>query len=457
LNARQKTIGVWLGWVAFLLAMTAYLTHRWRGPDRTAFLPGPTSHGHYQIELACNACHTPWMGVKEKACLDCHSAELKLANDSHPKSKFTDPRNADRLQVLAADNCLTCHKEHVPERTRAMGVMLPDDYCYRCHQETVKERPSHRNYAFNSCATAGCHNYHDNTALYEDFLVKHLNEPKTKSAPRVATRALLAFLNESERWPKKPALTVAKHDAPASVRADKETLHAWATTSHARAGVNCSDCHLVPDAQSKTKRWSDKLDHTACAACHQDEVGGFLAGKHGMRLAQGLPPMRPALARQPMKREAAHRELGCAACHGAHEFDSRRAAVESCLACHDDSHSLAYKNSPHFALWVAESKGAAPAGSGVSCATCHLPRQKSATDGVTRVLVDHNQNANLRPNEKMVRSVCLDCHGLGFTLDALADPALVRTNFTGRPARHVESLDLAARRLLETQSKQTKP
>ena len=49
----------------------------------------------------------------------------------------------------------------------------------------------------------------------------------------------------------------------------------------------------------------------------------------------------------------------------------------------------------------------------------------------------------------MVRSVCLSCHGLGFTLDALADRDLVERNFNGRPAAHVESLSLVERRLRE--------
>jgi len=159
-----------------------------------------------------------------------------------------------------------------------------------------------------------------------------------------------------------------------------------------------------------------------------------------------------------MKREAAHRELTCASCHRAHEFDTRQAAVEACLSCHDDAHSRAYKESPHFALWQAEAAAKAPPGSGVSCATCHLPRETHKDeDGVARVLAQHNQNHNLRPNEKMIRSVCLDCHGLAFSLDALADRVLIRTNFTGRPSRHVQSIDLARQRLVKTENKNLNP
>jgi hypothetical protein len=80
----------------------------------------------------------------------------------------------------------------------------------------------------------------------------------------------------------------------------------------------------------------------------------------------------------------------------------------------------------------------------VSCASCHLPRvEHEVNEWSTRRLVDHNQSAALSPNSKQARPVCLHCHGLQFTLDALADPALIRNNFQGRPATRVRSLDMA--------------
>jgi hypothetical protein len=46
----------------------------------------------------------------------------------------------------------------------------------------------------------------------------------------------------------------------------------------------------------------------------------------------------------------------------------------------------------------------------------------------------------------MIRDVCLSCHGLAFSIDALADRLLIESNFQGRPSRHIESIDMAARR-----------
>jgi hypothetical protein len=63
------------------------------------------------------------------------------------------------------------------------------------------------------------------------------------------------------------------------------------------------------------------------------------------------------------------------------------------------------------------------------------------------VHVQHNQNDNLRPNEKMVRTVCDNCHGVGFSLAALADRALVLVNYDAAPAQPVRSLDMVRSRL----------
>jgi len=446
---RIRRSWLWIGFAGVNAAAAGYFVQRWQGPDRTVFLPGPTTHGHYQIELDCQACHTPWMGVQEAACYKCHEAELKLADDSHPKSKFTDPRNADRLQLIDAANCVTCHREHVPQRTGTMGVTMPSDYCFHCHQQTLKDRPSHRDLPFNSCATAGCHNYHDNTALYESFLLKHLDEPDVRPEPRVARRTVAAFTNAP--------LTATGQDAPATAASDPAILQEWVSTAHAVAGVNCTGCHAPAGKGGTPATWTDHPTHEACASCHKGESEGFLAGRHGMRLAQGLSPMQPALARLPMKADAAHRDLACTSCHGDHDFNTRRAAVEACMSCHNDPHTLAYTRSPHYTLWQEELSGSAPAGSGVSCATCHLPAETVTVDGSQRVVTQHNQNAHLRPNEKMVRTVCLDCHGLSFALDALADADLIQANFRGSPSRHVESLGMAAarRRMLETTKKTT--
>ena len=67
-----------------------------------------------------------------------------------------------------------------------------------------------------------------------------------------------------------------------------------------------------------------------------------------------------------------------------------------------------------------------------------MPR---VTDDSGALIVQHNQNDNLRPNEKMLRDVCGACHGVPFALDALADRAVIEANFRSRPTTHLKSVD----------------
>ena len=84
-----------------------------------------------------------------EACRGCHDDELRAANDSHARSLFRSPRMAVYLERL----------------------------------DVRQARPSHAGLAFDSCASAGCHNYHDNRALYEEFLVRHAGRPWVAPAP----------------------------------------------------------------------------------------------------------------------------------------------------------------------------------------------------------------------------------------------------------------------------------
>ena len=430
---------------------------------KTILLPGKTTHGHYQIELACSACHAEDGNREfmESACTNCHGEDLKNARDTHPAKKFNDPVHAETLKILDAQKCVTCHQEHVDHHTLEMGLTMPADYCYHCHQETLKSRPSHANLAFDSCANAGCHNYHDNSALYERFLFRHYDEPDNLEKIKTLKR-------DAIEWKEGVSLsgdqadgvedTSVGTDAPAVL--GPQILQDWETTAHALAGVNCSGCHMVSlpvepsegsdesaaddtdeqDATLADPVWSDTVSHQVCATCHGNQVEGFLKGRHGMRLGSGLPAMTPGEARLEMHAGAAHESLDCSACHSGHRFDTQFAAVDACLKCHADSHSVAYQDSSHFALWEDEASGAAEAGTGVSCATCHMPRLEDDDDNV---FVQHNQNNNLRPNEKMLREVCMDCHGMQFSMDALADTQTIAQCFAARSDQHVESIDMA--------------
>ncbi|RCU51528.1 ammonia-forming cytochrome c nitrite reductase subunit c552 [Corallincola holothuriorum] len=450
----------WSSWIAMSIAAAAYLGYvMFASADKELLLIGEASHGHYQIELACSSCHGDGFSSEkdlQNACISCHGEELEVANDSHPVSKFTDPRNADRLEKLDARFCVTCHVEHQQERTGEMGVTLPGDFCYECHQDIAEERPTHQGMGFDTCASAGCHNYHDNKALYEDFLVKHAAAPwleQGASLPLLSGDAKIAALaaldmqqaTDDDATPEAHqslAVTPPTPDFPQEWQVEGQLIADWHGSAHGNGQVNCAGCH-----QDSQENWIEQPGMAQCASCHEAQTTAFTQGKHGMRmdprLNASLTPMQPNMARQPMQEDAGHLTLTCNSCHSPHQFNIQQAAVESCLGCHADEHSQSYEGSPHAQSWLAEQAGTAAEGTGVSCASCHLPRITIGDE----VIANHNQNDNLRPNEKMLRSVCMSCHSLSFSLDALADPQLIKNNFNGQPAVHIESVDMAVGRL----------
>ncbi len=448
----SKPTGLWLIWIVISIAFVSILAfYMFSSADKTVFMPGPMTGGHHQIGVACESCHTDALAgneVLQQACVDCHGDDRQKPFDSHPRSKFTDPRNAEQLEHINALECITCHTEHQPEMTAKNGLTQPADFCVHCHSDIGEDRPSHKGMEFDTCNDAGCHNFHNNRALYTDFLVKHQGEPEVLEKAVLPEREFASVLGElidypADRYPVEP-LTAAQSDVPADVSVDESIHDDWLETAHARSGVNCSACHEVVADNSDEPEWVQQPTHQVCAQCHGLEVDRFQRGKHGMRLAAGLAPMKPGEARLPMHPEASHTELGCTGCQQAHRFDVQTAAVDACLECHSDQHSLAYKQSPHFSLWEQEQGGEGEPGSGVSCASCHMPRVDfDVNDWMSRIMVEHNQNATLSPNEKMIRPACLNCHGLAFSLDALADEVLIENNFKGRPAVHVESMELA--------------
>jgi hypothetical protein len=468
MTGRNKRMRYWCIWAGVTLAIGVYLAAGMLRSDaavepllasaRGLLLPGATTHGHYQIELVCESCHTKPFASGEDlqtACEGCHGSDLSAAEDKHPLSKFTDPRNAPLLANVDASRCVTCHTEHRPEITAAMSVSLPADVCAHCHAEIADDRPSHAGMAFDTCANAGCHNFHDNRALYEDFLLRHLHQPQTHASE---PKPELDFLQIGPMLPDYPSqlypvveLRAADADAPVAHQRSKTAMNDWLASSHARAGVNCSACHQ-PLVDGKQTAWADHPEPRACSTCHGTQVKGFLAGRHGMRAATVLGQMVVADARLPMREAAIDKHVGCTSCHGAHGFDTSKAEADACLGCHADEHSVAWRSSPHGRLSSSADRDEA-----VTCATCHMPRvrHRDPTFDVSWTSVEHNQNDTLRPNEKMIRPVCLTCHGLAFAIDALADPALIRRNFAGQPSRHVPSLDMAETRLREHEARRT--
>ncbi|MEM9904648.1 MAG: cytochrome c3 family protein [Cyanobacteria bacterium P01_D01_bin.44] len=213
----------------------------------------------------------------------------------------------------------------------------------------------------------------------------------------------------------------------------------WETSAHALNDVNCASCHQ----DSETNAFVAEPDHESCQSCHEDSVNTFLLGKHGIRLLEGETPLTPAMARLPMKHDAFQKQMTCNACHNVHSIDTVQASVDACLTCHNDTHSLNYKNSKHAELFAAEGELPRPGATAVTCATCHLPRISTSSSEETAVVkVNHNNTYTLKPQDRMVGDVCMNCHGVEYAYNSIFDAELVEANFDRPPTLELETFDL---------------
>ena len=215
----------------------------------------------------------------------------------------------------------------------------------------------------------------------------------------------------------------------------KDINQLWQGSAHAMAEVNCSSCHV----QEKTEQFVQQPSHESCRSCHEKVVDTFLLGKHGVRLGEGLSPLQPKMARLPMKEEAFHQQMTCNTCHDVHSVNTVTAAVDACLSCHDDTHSRNYFHSQHGQMWQAQTELARPNEASVTCATCHLPRQTTASK---EVFVNHNNTYTLLPRDRAVKEVCMNCHGMEYSYNSIFDDALVKDNFARPPTLNLKTLEL---------------
>ena len=217
----------------------------------------------------------------------------------------------------------------------------------------------------------------------------------------------------------------------------KEITTQWETSAHALNDVNCASCHQ----NEETKAFVATPDHESCLSCHEQPVGTFLLGKHGIRTLEGESPLTPAIAQIPMKQDAFDKQMSCNACHDVHTVNTMQAAVDSCLTCHNDTHSLNYENSKHGKAVLAASLPR-PGDEQVTCATCHLPRSASKNASGPVVQVNHNNTYTLKPRNRMVAEVCMNCHGVEYSYNSIFDDDLVEANFDRPPTLEHESFEL---------------
>lgn len=422
-----KKVSLWALWIALTVIIGAYTLMPLVGESAVESLYAPQAVGdsHHQLAQDCEICHQPFQGIKTQTCTNCHEDMI-----NNPQYSHTEEKMADKPHAELGDSCSNCHIMHSENDVDNMMLVVKQPFCQECHQDLVKqEEHHHHQLTFDSCQN--CHVYHDNRAFNAKFVNQHRRVGNLRDEPVVAAKDQLKRYQEQSRYAVR-TLTAADQDAPQQITVEEGIVAEWAASPHAKAGVNCSFCH----DKAQSGDWNETPTYQTCQECHGPETEGYLASRHGTRDKHGLDPLPTGEAKLSMLEHASARDSDCFACHNDHSFDSKDAQVDGCLECHNDQHSLAYKNSLHYTAWKDEHANPGSeeyANKGVSCATCHFPREQLSIKEQNYTLVQHNVSRDLRPNHKMIQPVCNQCHGLKFTMRALNDDALIENNFSESP------------------------
>ena len=199
-------------------------------------------------------------------------------------------------------------------------------------------------------------------------------------------------------------------------------------------------------AATQARRPPSPKASTACACAR-----GFcrpMTAPFGLFRATALSPMTPAQRALPMKAEAARQDARL-------QYLPFRAQIRPCCREGRGLRRLPRRRA-HQGLFRLAALRPAQAG-----AAGELPRRQRRVlrdlphagvetarrrrrEGDLRHPQSERQSAPER--EDGAQRSAANCHGLQFTLDALADPALVGEQFQRRPAVHIESIEWAERR-----------
>lgn len=384
-----------------------------KGAATTLFLHAPLSSAHARLEADCQACHEPWNGATSEKCLSCH--KRNLAHDTHSKERLINPVKAKPVDRLKEASCIECHREHQP--VKASGYTGPEGLCAKCHPPESLPPGRHFSGEKGSCQKAGCHRYHTNITYRE-----------------IAYGNRLRFLQTSKIIAKKEPAPYKKLDINELERMRKDSFYSvkpavtsrYEISRHSGGEATCGSCHK---SENGSVELAPKV--TVCLPCHKTETKTFLNGAHGA--AERSHNTGAFFGHETGER------VTCGSCHDSHSLRLEDARIKACEKCHDSAHSKSYRGSGHY-RYLSDPTFASKKLTGVDCAGCHMPRLHE-TGGAT----DHNESLSVSTKERMARTVCVQCHGLYFSLSSLYNDIIVTSNFTYSPKSGTEQIEYAFR------------
>ena len=141
-------------WAAlFIIAMVVVVQYA-----PTLVAPGDLTRGHQKQDADCMSCHTPFLGVRDAKCIDCHPVD-KIGVREKITEAFQPGKAAFHTQ-LTDYTCSACHTDHQgrqPEKatTRFVHAELKESLradCAGCHKSPTDQ--VHRNL---QATCSGCH------------------------------------------------------------------------------------------------------------------------------------------------------------------------------------------------------------------------------------------------------------------------------------------------------------
>jgi hypothetical protein len=351
------------GCLAALLAVAALPAVR----QLDAFRPGELTsfHDEEAIEASsCSACHTPFLGVSDARCQDCHG----------PGGRDETPAHRSAAVAGRSLRCTACHLEHLgTDGLTAAG----DDRCIDCHRDLERAvGASEAAPAFARSVTS--------------FAGDHPELALTVVESGVARRVLVTDPALRRADPTVVRMNHAKHLKPDLV------------TLNGRETLTCERCHRPATAEdgAPTGLMPIRFD-AVCAECHAltfddrypdltaphgapEELRGFLYAVYQDREMSdvSVPDRRRGVLPDPGRRDFEPRLL-----QEAIEAENRL-YQQKCLQCHRiDLAATPYPEVeppripdrwfPHGRFDHADH--AAPRVEGLECADCHAGARTSET------------------------------------------------------------------------------
>lgn len=206
-----------------------------------AFRPGELTPVHAgRIEASgCFDCHTPFLGVSDARCNDCHGPGR--ADEAPPHHPASGAVAAAGGRAGSSPRCTACHLEHLGTDGLRMAAAGPCLECHRDLERAVGASGAAPVFARSVTSFAGDHPELALTVL-EDGTARRVpvTDPALRRADPTAVR-----------------MSHAKHLKPGLV------------TPEGRVTLGCEDCHRPagPEAEGPTGLAPIRFD-TVCVRCH---------------------------------------------------------------------------------------------------------------------------------------------------------------------------------------------